>query len=47
MFSLTPERSTQDLRVEAFLVFADFWRVTVGSDVRRVDIDNRDLPGFV
>ncbi len=47
MFLLTPECSTQDLGVEAFLVFADLWCVTVGSDVGRVDIDHRDLSGFV
>ncbi len=47
MFPLTPERSTKDLRVEAFLVFADLWCVTVGSDVGGVDIDYRDLSGFV
>lgn len=47
MFPPTPECSTQDLRVEAFLVFADLWGVAVGSDVGRVDVDHRDLSGFV
>lgn len=44
---LTPERSTQDFRVEALLVFADLRRVAVRPDVGRVDVDHGDLPGFV
>lgn len=47
MLPPTPECSTQDLRVEAFLVFADLRRVAVGSDVSGVDVDHRDLSGFV
>ena len=44
---LTPECRTQNLRVEAFLVFADLWRVAVGSDVGGIHVDHRDFPGFV
>lgn len=45
--SPTPQCSTQDLRVEALLVFADFRCVAVRSDVRGVDVDYGDLSGFI
>ncbi|KAF3836405.1 hypothetical protein F7725_028963 [Dissostichus mawsoni] len=38
---------TEDLRVEAFLVFADLGRVAVRPDVGRVNIDYGDLSGLV
>lgn len=41
---LTPQSSTQDLRVEFLLVFTDFWAVTLWADVGWIDVDNRALP---
>lgn len=43
----TPQSSTQNLRVEAFLVLANLWRVAVGSDVGGVDVDHRDLSSLI
>lgn len=44
---LTPQSSAEDLRVEPLLVFSDLGRVAVRSDVGRVHVDHRDLPGLV
>lgn len=44
---LTPQSSTENLRVEALLVFPDLRGVAVGTDVGGVDVHHRDLPGFV
>lgn len=41
---LTPQSSTQDLRVEFLLVFTDFWAVTLWADIGWIDIDNGALP---
>lgn len=45
--SLTPECGAEDLRVEAFLVFAYLWRVAVGTDVGGIHVDHGDLSGLV
>ncbi len=38
---LTPERSAEDVRVEALLVFADFRRIVVDDCWRDVHVDLR------
>lgn len=47
VFALTPECSTQDLRVEPLLVFADLWCVALRAGVDRVDVHHRTLSGWV
>lgn len=42
--SLTPESSTEDLRVESLLVFADFRSVTNWTSVGGIDIDHGAFP---
>lgn len=44
---LTPECRTQDLGVEALLVFADLRCVAVRPDVGGIDVDHGDFSGFV
>lgn len=44
---LTPQSSTEYLRVEALLVLPYLRGVTVGADVGRVHVHHGDLPGFV
>lgn len=44
---LTPESSTEDLRVEALLVLADLGGVAVGADVGGVHVHHRDLACLV
>ena len=45
--ALTPESSTQDLRVEPLLVLADLRRVAGRARVDRVDVDNGAFTGRV
>lgn len=44
---LTPQSSTQYLRVEALLILPYLRGVTVGTDVGGVHVHHGDLPGFV
>lgn len=40
VFVLTPQRSTQDLRVEPLLVLADLWRVTLRASVDWINVNH-------
>lgn len=42
-FILTPQCSTQDLRVEPLLIFADLWRVALRASVNRINVNHRSL----
>lgn len=47
LFVRTPECSTQDLRVEPLLVFADLWCVALRASVDWVNVHHRALSGWV
>lgn len=40
---LTPQCSTQDLRVEPLLIFADLWCVALRASVNRINVNHRSL----
>lgn len=42
-FILTPQCSTQDLRVEPLLIFADLWRVALRAGVDWINVDHGSL----